>query len=497
MDQARHSPVPADVRKIILRSFTKKHHLQLRSDAVQFVYETVKSHGMLEDMNMVTEAVDALAQALVDQHASGAQALQIDSFVVTSEILQKTYDRLVVESAESQGMPTHLQSTSVIHGDAPDRERFFHVVDAFRMPRLRFSGLRKVFQADERTASYFSSANASNEEMRERYDLLRSIVLRNEHFLPPLAIASGKDRESYMKLTTTKNLLGRVGQSCLLFGRLSTLPDGSYALEDGEGTVPVDLAHAVSDSDLMKIAGEGIFTEGANILVEGEYMADERLRAYAIGHPPSENREEARIHFGHIDFTGTGAVPTKHVAALRAQEMQHADACVAVFSEVHLDHAACMSNLRAIFQGYQDADFLPYVIVMCGNFSSLPIEADSERLDRYKAGFNDLADIMAGFPRLLRETHWVFVPGPDDPATTPVLPRARIPAPLIAGFQQKLPGEFCRSRLHWASNPCRILYYSQEIVVFRDDIMSKMLRSAVKLKHELHEGDLQKYVRGS
>ena len=104
-----------------------------------------------------------------------------------------------------------------------------------------------------------------------------------------------------------------MGQNCLLFGRLSTLPVGKYALEDGEGTVPVDLTHAVSDSILMKIAGEGIFTEGANILVEGEYMADERLRAYAIGHPPSENREEARMHFGHLDFAGTGAVPTKHV----------------------------------------------------------------------------------------------------------------------------------------------------------------------------------------
>lgn len=70
--------------------------------------------------------------------------------------------------------------------------------------------------------------------------------MRNEHFLPPLAVGPGvRERQSFMKLTTTKNLLGRHGQSCLLFGRLSTMPDGAYALEDSEGSVVLDLSQAV------------------------------------------------------------------------------------------------------------------------------------------------------------------------------------------------------------------------------------------------------------
>lgn len=183
--------------------------------------------------------------------------------------------------------------------------------------------------------------------------------------------------------------------------------------------------------------------------------------------------------------------------ALRSQELQRADLCFAVFSEVHLDHAASLTHLRAIFQGYVDADFVPYAIVLCGNFGAAPDVADAEQLERYASGFEALAELLQRFPRLLRETHFVFVPGPDDPAATPVLPRARLPAPIAARFERRLPGEFCAARVHWASNPCRLVYFSQEVVVFRDDLMSKMLRSAVKLKHELREGDLQKFVRVS
>jgi DNA polymerase epsilon subunit 2 len=40
--------------------------------------------------------------------------------------------------------------------------------------------------------------------------------------------------------------------------------------------------------------GEGIFTEGAFVLIEGEYTEEERIRVFALGHPPSETRDTAR-----------------------------------------------------------------------------------------------------------------------------------------------------------------------------------------------------------
>lgn len=77
--------------------------------------------------------------------------------------------------------------------------------------------------------------------------------------------------------------------------------------------------------------------------------------------------------------------------------------------------------------------------------------------------------------------HFVFVPGPADPfdVSNLVLPRRPLPDSLVAGLKAKLP------KVSFPSNPCRISYKSQEIVVFRDDLMSRMLRNTVRLKADL------------
>lgn len=56
--------VPPEVRRVILRAFTRKWHLQLQSDAVQFIYKTLEAHD-LSDTDAMAEAVHALANALV------------------------------------------------------------------------------------------------------------------------------------------------------------------------------------------------------------------------------------------------------------------------------------------------------------------------------------------------------------------------------------------------------------------------------------------------
>lgn len=477
--------VPLNVRRAVLHAFTKKRHLQLRTDAVVFVYTTLEAHELLGDAAVMTEAIEALASALVERHVSGGHTPGFDGLVVTSETLRWVYNQLLVESAG--GGEEDAGAARVTQGDEPRLEDYFRVVDAFAMPRVVFDTGRKVFERREGGASVLAAPGAPSAQLRERYELLRSIVLRNEYFLPPLAVGAGRgERSSFMKLTTTKNLLGRQGERCLLFGRLSTTAEGFYALEDAEGSVELDLTHAVP--------GEGIFTEGAFILVEGEYTLQEKLRALAIGHPPSEPRDEARKLFGHVDFLGTGAVPQKSVAALHAQEQQHRDQCIAVFSDVHLDVERALSSLRAILQGYDDAGFIPLAIVLCGNFSSTRATTDGEQLERYMASFQALAEVLLRFPRILAQSHLVMVPGPADPVATPVLPRGRLPAPLVERFERRLPRAFVEERLHWMSNPCRLVYYSQEVVIFRDDLMSKMLRSAVRLKDEVKEGDLQKFL---
>lgn len=59
------------------------------------------------------------------------------------------------------------------------------------------------------------------------------------------------------------------------------------------------------------------------------------------------------------------------------------------------------------------------------------------------------------------ESMFVFVPGPDDPSPGPVLPQAPLPSYFSAQLQEQLPNAV------FTSNPCRIRYRAQEIVVFR------------------------------
>ena len=64
----------------------------------------------------------------------------------------------------------------------------------------------------------------------------------------------------------------------------------------------------------------------------------------------------------------------------------------------------------------------------------------------------------------------MFVPGPRDPGSAEVLPQPPLPAALTAGLRDALP------RAVFASNPCRLRYCSQRIIVFRDDLEKRMRR---------------------
>jgi DNA polymerase epsilon subunit 2 len=48
--------------------------------------------------------------------------------------------------------------------------------------------------------------------------------------------------------------------------------------------------------------------------------------------------------------------------------------------------------------------------------------------------------------------------------------------------------------VHFATNPCRIKFFAQEIVVFREDVMARMLRNVIGVKTEAKSEDLKRFV---
>ena len=63
--------------------------------------------------------------------------------------------------------------------------------------------------------------------------------------------------------------------------------------------------------------------------------------------------------------------------------------------------------------------------------------------------------------------------GPQDPGSGAVLPFR----PLAKYFTRELSKRI--KHINFASNPCRMRFYSQEIVFFREDLLRKMRRHAI------------------
>ena len=71
---------------------------------------------------------------------------------------------------------------------------------------------------------------------------------------------------------------------------------------------------------------------------------------------------------------------------------------------------------------------------------------------------------------LQEDSRFIFVPGPGDPGPGSALPRPPLPAYFTSDLRQLLPTAV------FASNPCRIRLYTQEVVLFRSDLQNHMRR---------------------
>ncbi len=104
------------------------------------------------------------------------------------------------------------------------------------------------------------------------------------------------------------------------------------------------------------------------------------------------------------------------------------------------------------------------------------------------AGFKALADLITQFPTLATHSHFLFVPGPTDPWSASVLPQPAIPDSFVAPVLAKVP------KARFTTNPCRLRYFGQEIVIMREDLMSRMLRNLVIVKESVQGEEMKRFV---
>ncbi|KZV71534.1 epsilon DNA polymerase [Peniophora sp. CONT] len=448
-------------QKIIIRVFRKYSH-SLGPDEITFLENVLDEYGI----------ADEDAEYSVELVAKEYNRQDDAAMKVTLPVLKRVLDALQHAGTSGEG--------GAEEGDL-DIESHLWFVNAFEMPVWRWSTERGAFERSNIVPNALGSADSRVAATRDRLHIIRQTILRNEHFTPSAVLT--RDRAHLLTIRSTKQLLGRAGERFLLFGMLTHSKEGRLCLEDQDGRVELDFTQLDAPS-------EGLFTEGACVLIEGDYTEDETFAVIAIGHPPCESREAARAIYGHVDFLGKGATtPAEDVAFAKRIESDLSHVTFFIMSDVWLDEPDTLRGLRRVFDNCIENDYIPLVLVMCGNFSRKGIAHGNARdVARYTEGFDMLADLIASYPRITQTTHFVIVPGPADLSANSLLPRRPLLQTATARLKMKVP------HLTLGSNPSRIKFFGQEIVIFREDTMARMLRNLVGVKPDVGGEELKRYL---
>ncbi|KAI8319192.1 DNA polymerase epsilon, subunit B [Martensiomyces pterosporus] len=442
------------MQSLIYKVFTRKFSLSLKADALLYLNDVIDQRGM--DSQGAAKWLEVLADTWTKRE-EGKPLVELDPL------------KELVAALASGGAPgcsaDGVSASSEHHAKPGAGSDLFTVISAFDVPAWWFDAGKKKFVKpfEDKSEDILASSEAKAALFRQRYDLLKQRVLRNENFMP--VTFSDEDKDRFYKLSTIDSLQGRQGDHFLLFGMLSQLEEGRLFLEDKAGSIELDFS-AMKGS---RAPANGLFTESCFVLVDG-YVDDDVFKVEEIGLPPPESKEKTRAAFPNINFFG-GRPSLRTEAQLRASEVAN-DNGIVVLSDVWLDKQETMDALRTLFEGFSHST-PPIAFIFIGDFSSRPFVPGSGETAQYRDNLSALGQLIGGFQDIARTSHFVFVPGSNDPWGQGALPKP----PIAEFFTKKLGSRLANAT--FTTNPCRIKYCTHEIVVFREDLLKRIRRNSV------------------
>ncbi|XP_016981389.1 DNA polymerase epsilon subunit 2 [Drosophila rhopaloa] len=340
-------------------------------------------------------------------------------------------------------------------------ETVFALIDAFTVPRFRYNQRIKKFEPDTQPRQLLTAPRMKSEYMQQRYAMLLQKTLRHDLFAP-VVIQDGVGAEAQakkFKLQFAENLLATSAmKEAVVLGLLTQLKEGKFYVEDPTGCVQLDLTGARFHA--------GFFCEGCFVLAEGNYN-NGVLKVDGLGFPPAEPATSSRAFFGTANtWGGESAKLLKYSPRLQELERTNTETTIVFLSDVRLDLPVVMDKLRQLFVGYDSCP--PQAIVLMG-----PFTASARNHHELRHHLDALGALAAGCEQLKKQTDLILVPSSEDPTAPNILPRAPIPECLAAGLLKTWP------RTQLATNPCRLQYCTQQIVVCRLDLMAKFCRNTL------------------
>lgn len=181
-----------------------------------------------------------------------------------------------------------------------------------------------------------------------------------------------------------------------------------------------------------------------------------------------------------LDFFGSGTLTAEETTRLAGLEEKAVNDMFVILSDIWLDNEETMRKLGTVLDGYENVEVVPSLFVFMGNFCSHPCNLSFRHYSSLRSQFGKLGQMISAHPRLTEHSRFVFIPGPGDPGPSTVLPRCRLPVYLTEELQKHVPNAV------FMSNPCRIKFYTQEIVFFRQDMLYRMQRASL-IPHSTEE----------
>ncbi|XP_005178362.1 DNA polymerase epsilon subunit 2 [Musca domestica] len=376
---------------------------------------------------------------------------------------------IITENLQSQRLKsTHVERAALEKAineinrvGLDEGESVFSVIDAFSVPRYVYNKQNKKFELETEPRSLLAKTTMKSGQLRQRYEMLLQKTLRHELFAPAVIEngVSAESRAKKFKLLYCENLLSNsVVEEAVVLGLLTQLKEGKFFIEDPTGSVELDLSGAKFHA--------GFFCEGCFVLAEGSY-AGQVLKVDGLGFPPAEPAVSSRAFFGtQNSWGGESSKLLKYSTRLQELERSNTEATIVFLSDVRLDMPVVMEKLRMLFVGYDSCP--PVAIVLMG-----PFAASERQHHALKNHLNALGALANGCEQLKKQTELILIPSSEDPAAPNIFPRSAIPKTLAAGLLKVWP----RTRL--ATNPCRLQYCTQQIVVCRLDLMAKFCRNTL------------------
>ena len=413
------------------------------------------ARATLEHLSAADDEVRAL-DALLDV----LSRMELTTSVVKGEVIERAI-RELRESGRADAAMDALEPTTATNDDG------ITICDAFKTKRYAYDSQRRMFDEVNRPSRIESAAEGKIDLYRDRFLLLEQRLSRSRQFnRSTLRVGGGAESHATAQLTSIQSLLGVSKDTKFIMGCLSQLEDDRFYIEDLTGTVRVDLTACETSM--------GLFTENCVVIAEGEVRPDGVFEVIALTFPPSESRENTRNATNALDFFGAGHIlrPTE-LPELEEKEMERIGEQFVVLADVWLDQQRTFDRLAKLFEAFDSQEDVPGLMVFMGDFTSTPFGPTHFDFRAYSAGFDKLAELLEDYPRLRQESRFVFVPGPGDPGLSAALPRPGLQPSVTGSMLDKVP------RAHFASNPAKIRYFSQDLVFFREDLQAKMRRNCL------------------